>query len=274
MGPWLVILVALLAASLEPVLAKIAYRSGATPWDLLYTKSVVAALLILPLTRRCVWLTGSQRMAVVQVALLLLCTNTCLLWAVQSLPAVTVITLLSTTPALVALVNQRRGRDQLTWRFWSGFSLCFGGVGLSLGAPQPGLAYDVAGLALVALALLSSTLYRTRLEDVTKVVSPLVVSTYIFWVHGLLCWLILPPPPTSTSTIGIWLGLAAAVANVAFLYSIRRVGATNMSLFNLLQRPLVVVLASWTLNETMTGWQWLGVVLVLAGIRQAQLPRA
>ena len=47
------------------------------------------ALLILPLTRRCVWLTGGQRIAVIQVALLLLCTNS---------PVKAAVTVLSTTP--------------------------------------------------------------------------------------------------------------------------------------------------------------------------------
>jgi drug/metabolite transporter (DMT)-like permease len=269
------LLAVLLAASLEPVLARHGYRYGVDPWQLLHLKSVVACAVMLPFSGCLARLHGAQLGGVAQAALLLLFTNTCLLLAVQRLSAATVVTLLSLTPALVALTSQRRGRDRLSPRFWPGLGCCLAGVALSVGAAHDSLTGDAWGLALVTLAVLSSAAYRTRLEELC--VPPLLMSTGIFWIHGLLAgaclrpWL--SPLPPAAWPIGVWLGVAAALANLGFVFAIRQVGATTMSVFNLLQRPLVVILASLTLGEPLSGPQWLGAGLVLAGVRTAQVQR-
>ena len=67
-------------------------------------------------------------MKVASVSLLLLVTNGLTLYALRSVPAVTVVTAVTMTPAFVAIVNQRRGRDVLSSKFWLGFALCFFGV--------------------------------------------------------------------------------------------------------------------------------------------------
>ena len=119
-----------------------------------------------------------------------------MLWAVKTLPAVTVITLVTTTPAFVALVNQRKGIDKLSRKFWAGFCLCFLGVLLSTGAFLQELSGDLKGLILVALSIVSSTVYRTQLEDLTSKVPPLTVSTFIFVFNAVISWtLILPVMP-------------------------------------------------------------------------------
>ena len=275
---WIAVLAALFASSLEPVLAKVGYRGNVDPWQLLFLKNTVGAIVITPLTRKFVRVSRSELLKLLEVALLLLITSTSILWAVKRLAAVTVITLVTTTPAFVALLNQWQGRDKLNRQFWMGFGLCFAGVLLSVKAFGQEISGDGWGLALVALSIVSSTIYRTRLEVLTKKVPPLVVSTYIFWIHGLVAWLFLWPTlnplPTAAYPIGVWLGLAAAVANVAFLYAIHLVGSTNMSIFNLLQRPLVVVVAALALSEPMSASQWLGVILVVAGVKLAQVKRA
>ena len=46
------LLLTLLAASLEPVLAKLGYAWGVDPWQLLYLKSLMGALLVIPLLLR------------------------------------------------------------------------------------------------------------------------------------------------------------------------------------------------------------------------------
>ena len=275
---WVWVLAALTAASIEPILAKFGYRGDATPDQLLVMKNVVAACMILPLTRAWKWVGRSGLMKMASVSLLLLFTNTCSLIAVKYLPATTVITLVTTTPAFVALSNQWRGRDILGARYWTGFSMCFLGVALSVDALHSGpMVFHPVGFAAVAGSITSSTIYRTRLEDVTAEFKPALVSTYIFVINAVLVLLFvapfMKPIPGSMAPIGLWIGLAAAVANFAFLSAIHLVGATKMSIFDLLQRPIVLVGASLALHEVLDWTQWVGVVLVLAGVRLAKVQR-
>lgn len=60
---------------------------------------------------------------------------------------------------------------------------------------------------------------------------------------------------------------------VAFLWAIKLVGSTNMSIFNLLQRPLVIVAAALILSDPLSWIQWLGVICVFAGIPLAKVQR-
>lgn len=273
-GFW--VLVALLAASVEPILAKLGYRGSIDPWQLQMMKSLAAAAVIVPMTRRLSWVGwgGLRRMA--PVAVLLLFTSTATLLALRSVPAVLVITCITATPALVALVNQRKGRERLTWRFWTGFALAFLGVVLTL--REPALwSFHWGGMLALGAAVLSSTIYRTTLEDVTARYEPALVSSYIFLLQAPLVLLLLAPwvesIPASAYPLGLWLGIAAAAANVAFLWGLHLLGSTNMSMFNLLQRPLVILAAALILGESMAVSQWAGVLMVLVGVQLGQVRR-
>ncbi|MGE0487925.1 MAG: DMT family transporter [Vulcanimicrobiota bacterium] len=272
------VLVALLAAAIEPILAKLGYRGAATPLQLLVMKNVVAACMILPLTRAWNWVGWSGVRKMASVSLLLLFTNFCSLVAVKFLPAVTVITLVTTTPAFVALTNQRKGRDVLGRKYWFGFGLCFLGVALSIDALRNGsMVFHPVGLLAVLGSIASSTIYRTRLEDVTAEFKPALVSTYIFLINAVVSLVFvapfIDPIPMAMVPVGLWIGLAAAVANVAFLSAVHLVGATNMSIFNLLQRPMVLIAASLVLHEHLGWMQWVGIAMILAGVRIAKVVR-
>jgi drug/metabolite transporter (DMT)-like permease len=115
------------------------------------------------------------------------------------------------------------------------------------------------------------------METITKEIPPILVSTYIFLVNGAVSvFCIIPflePISPKGYGLGVWLGLAAALANVAFLYALSIVGSTNMSVFNLLQRPIVLLVAAAVLREPLTPIQIAGTVLVLVGVRFAQVKR-
>lgn len=87
------VLLALTAASLEPILVKLGYRGAVTPLQLLVMKNVVAAAVILPLTRHFRWLPPRDLGRIGSVSVLLLLTNGLTLFALSRLTAVTVITL-------------------------------------------------------------------------------------------------------------------------------------------------------------------------------------
>lgn len=269
------VLAALLGASLEPILVKLGYRAEATAWQLLALKNLVAAAVIVPLARAPKWpgLPGVLRIG--RVSVLLIVTNALSLLALTRLPAVTLMTVVATTPAAVALVARARGRVRPGARFWAAIVAALVGMALTLDVLRPGaLAFDGVGLALAFGAVASSTLYRSAMEDVTAAFGPKVVSTWVFLVNAavtsalVLPWSGLPPP--AALPMGLWIGLAAAVANVAFLVALHRIGATRISVYTLLQRPFVMVAAAVVLSEPLRWSQALGVAMVLASVHVAQ----
>ncbi|MBQ7529465.1 EamA family transporter [bacterium] len=275
---WIVIL-ALLSASIEPILVKLGYRGTVTPLQLLVMKNIVAAVVILPMTRQFRLVKYSDVFRIGSVSVLLLCTNGLTLYALRYLSAVEVITIVTTTPAVVAMSNWAMGRHALTWRFWLGFFLCFTGILLTINifnAEAMG-SHSILGYVAIFSAVISSTIYRVRMESLTADFEPPLISTWIFWINALVAilfiWPFQEPIPRESLPIGLWIGLAAAAANVAFLWAIKLVGSTNMSIFNLVQRPLVIIVAAIVLTDPLTWLQWLGVILVLAGIPLARVKK-
>lgn len=277
---WL--LLALTAASIEPIVVKLGYQTGVTPLQFLVLRNIFAAIVILILTRisgwRWRWIGLQQLRLVASVSVLLLATNGLVLYALKHVSAVIVVTAMTTTPAFVAIVNQIRGRDLLGWRFWGGFLACFFGVLLTINIfdAQTSTIHGL-GIAALALAVTCSTTYRTRMEVVTAAIEPREVSIYIFAINAALVSIVIWPwldaIPVAAVPTSAWLGAAAALANLAFLSAIKLVGSTRMSIFDMLQRPLVIIAAAFILDEPFTLLQGLGIVLVLFGVQAAKVKR-
>ncbi len=267
--------IAIIAASIEPIVVKLGYRASATPMQLLVAKNLVGALLIVPITRTWRWIGWSALAKVMAVSVLLLTTNSLTLMALKNLSAVTVITILTTAPALVALFNQQLGRDVLGTKFWIGFGMCFCGVLLGLGIKD--LSFSVLGLLQICGAVLSSTIYRVRMEDTTRELQPALVSTYMFLINGIFTLLFFAPwvgpIPAHGWVLGAWIGLAALAGNVAFVYALSLLGSTRVSIINMLQRPIIIIAAALILKESLTAPKMLGVVLVLIGVQFARVAR-
>lgn len=269
------VLAALLGASIEPILVKLGYRALASPWQLLALKNLVAAAVIVPLARAPKWPGFSGVARIGRVSVLLIVTNALSLLALTRLPAVTQMTVVATTPAAVALVARARGRTRPGWRFWVSLGAALLGMALTLDVLRPGaLAFDGVGLALAFGAVVSSTVYRSAMEDLTATYGPPVVSTWVFLVNAAVTSALVLPwaglPPRAALPMALWIGVAAAVANVAFLVALHRVGATRISVFTLLQRPFVMIAAALVLAEPLRASQIVGVAMVLAGVHLAQ----
>jgi drug/metabolite transporter (DMT)-like permease len=270
------ICIAIVAASIEPVVVKCGYASHSTPWQLLISKSIVGGLVILPLTRTFRWIGWAAFCRVFVLAALLLTTNALTLLSLTHISAVCLITIVTTTPAFVAIVNQMLGRDSLTGKFWIGFLCAFAGV--LLGLDFHDLTITSIGLLLVLGAVASSTVYRVRSETTTAELRPALVSTYIFLINAAVALCVCPfvgvhfLTPTSWM-YGSWMGLAAAAANVAFLFALSLLGSTRVSIINMLQRPLVVLAAAVILRERLNAFNVIGLVMVLAGIQLASVKR-
>ena len=268
---------ALLAASIEPIIVKFGFRGHLSPWHLFTLKSVFAAILCIAvcLLFKFKIADRGQLKKLIGASFLLIGTNLFTMFALYYISAVTVITVVTTTPALVAVLNQRRGRDQLDKLFWPGFWLSFLGVVLSIELSQ--FMVQPLGLLLMFGAVITSSVYRVQMETLTDEIPPAVASACtmaVGAVFSLLC--ILPfnlDMPPSAWYFGVWIGIAAGLANIAFLYAINTVGATRLSVITMLQRPLLIVAAALLLKEPVTMPQLVGIVLVIAGTQMARVKR-
>ena len=271
-------LLALLAASIEPIIVKMGYRGNLTPFQLLVVKTIVAGVVILPITRKFVWVKWHGIKRVASVSVLLLFNNLFTLLALQHVSVVVYLTLITTVPSFIAIINMFRGKEKIGLKFWAGFFLCFVGVLLSLNVNDfSGLKANFLGIMFVLASMLCTIIYRIRMEGVTAEFTPIIVSLYIFWINTFLVSIFFMPfagnIPKEGWYIGIWIGIAAAVANVAFLAALHLLGSTRISIFNILQRPMVMVAAAFILHEPLTWLQILGIVMVMYGVNVAKVQK-
>lgn len=265
---------AIFAASAEPIFVKLGYSAGVSPLQVFVLKNVCAALLVLPLTRAFKWVGMKNMPRLMFLAFMLFCTNGLILISLTMVPAVVVMTLVTTTPALVAIINSALGRDKLTAKFWGGFALCLLGVVLMLEVKS--LSGTPLGILAALAAVVSSSIYRVNMETATGVMKPLTISSYQFPLCAIYCIPLMFFTPELTFEaikVGAITGSAAALANVAFLSAMAMIGSTRVSIISLLQRPLLLVLAVVVLNEPASIWQILGIVLTIAGVQIAQVKR-
>jgi drug/metabolite transporter (DMT)-like permease len=271
--------ICIVSSSIEPVLAKIGYRYFVTPCQLLILRFLVGGIVVLPLVKRYRWIGWKNTMSLLWLGLLLIITCGLVLVALKYLTAVIVITIITSTPAFVAIVNQMLGKEIVSRKFWIGFLLCFIGILLSLEihrGTSNSANFNMIGLLCAFGSVILSTIYRTKLDDATRMFPPMQVSTYMFIMDGVIGLFFLPivwPLSGKTWIIGTVIGIAAAVANISFLLAIYFIGSTRMSVIGLLQRPIVIVCAALILKEPLSAVQITGIILVIAGIQMAKVTK-
>jgi drug/metabolite transporter (DMT)-like permease len=277
-NPYFWVIVCLISSSIEPIVVKIGYRSAITPFQLLFIKAIIGGIAIIPLTGRWRLFRMKDVKPFAIATVLFTVTSAFLLLALKYLSAVMVITIITTTPALVALINQRRGREHLQKSFWTGFFLCMAGILLTLEINRPGaFLMDLRGVLFVFASVFTSALYRTRMDDLTREFTPFTSSMYIFTLNAVLVTILFGPwvgsIPPATWPLGAAIGIAGAIANVGFLAALHLLGSTRISVIGILQRPLVIIAVAVILKESLTALQILGIILVLAGIQLASVRR-
>lgn len=267
-----------LASSIEPIAVKIGYAQAADPIHLLLIKAITGAVFMVPMTGRWNQLSMPIIRRYLPAGLYFAITTVFVFMALKFLPAVMVITVSTSTPALVTLINQARGREQVGGIFWTGFLLCVVGNALTLEFGATGAsAYNLPGVLCALASVFFSALYRTSMDDLTREFTPRTSSLIIYLLNAgimaLACLPWLPTIPAGLIPLGTLIGFAGAVANIAFLTALHLLGSTRISIVSILQRPLVILAVALILKEPL-GWsQVLGMIMVLTGIRLAGVKR-
>lgn len=263
----------LLGSSLEPVLIKLV-RPDISPLSLIVLKSLVGSALIIPFHGRLKKLRKCDVISVIHVSLLAFVTNALIFLSLQSIPATTLITIITTTPLLVALLNHKKGNYKISFQFVLAFFAVFAGVLLTLEVMVKDVAFTFNfGVGIALLSVLTSAFYRLKMDSLTQVIDPFVVSTALFTFTGIfsLCLLPMVEIPQKLIPFGLWLGFAGVVANISFLYAIKHLGSTRVSVFSLIQRPLAVIMGAFLLREIISPLQILGMSFIFTGIYFARM---
>lgn len=264
---------ALVAASVEPIVAKFAFKDQITAIQLIVLKAGLGGAVLFPFIFTKL-LDRATLLRLVPVGILLFATNSLTLFALSQISVVLLITIVTTTPALVGIANSILGRDELSRKYWLGFVLCFVGIVMTL--EYRDLAVNTWGLVSAFAAALSSTIYRVRMEIICEKQAPVEAAGITYFVQGLITLAFLPfamPFPKESFYFGAWIGISAALANIAFVSALNLVGSTRVSVLTMIQRPLLIVAAAMFLKESVNTYQIVGIILVMVGIQLAEVKR-
>lgn len=241
---------------------------------LMVLKSLAASVLAIPLYGRLKTLDRSDLIPLLQVSALAFITNNLLFLALKSIPATTLITIITTTPLLVAITNHFRGRTRLSLKFAIAFFGVFLGVLLTFEVLNKENVFTInQGIGFAFLSVITSALYRLKMDSLTQQIQPLTVSITLFAMNGAMSLIMLPfiKIPTKVIPFGIWLGFAGILANIAFLFAIKHLGSTRVSVLSVLQRPLAVLFGVFLLKEFVSLPQIIGMIMIFLGIYFANM---
>lgn len=266
---------ALVASSVEPLVVKLGFRGSATAFQFLILKLVLGGLFIAPIYRHLVWVGKENFKSLLTVSCFFIFNYLFIFYSLTTISATVLITVITSTPAVVAIINQFRAKEIAGPKFWTGFLICFLGIMLTidiLNTAKNNL--EPVGLMLAFLSVGTSALYRTNMDSLTKRVKPITISAYIFLINacvGLLFVTWIGQVESKTWQFAAWIGFAGAIANVAFISALNLIGSTRLSILTVLQRPLVIILAALVLKEPLSYYQIVGILMVLIGVQMAKV---
>jgi len=286
----LIIILAVLSASIEPIIVKLGYNNfkNINPLEIIVVKNLVGSFIFIIITifnyfilKKFRLLKLKEILEISKVAFLLLFTTSMTIVSLKFIPAIIMLTIYATTPLFVALANSLiKKTEKIDIKFFIGFVLALIGVSLTIGLYKFSLlnltrSSNLLGIFLAFLGVLSSTTYRTTLDYLTNKYTPFVVSNYIFLINGIFIFLFVFPfvfkdLQLGSILVGIYGGIAGSIANIAFLYALNILGSTNVSLLNMLNQPTVILLSAIILKENLYLYQIVGIVLTIVGINIAK----
>lgn len=193
--------------------------------------------------------------------------------------------ILNTSIAFWAMILGAKLLHDEPLNFWRLFGLCLGiiGVAITMGGTQDSqwlyaILVIIAG-AIYALATIYAKTFLKNLDASQITCAMMIISTLL-----LLNYIIATGEPIpNTMTTMNWVYVAALVLLctilpfVIFFHLLPQIGAGNVSLVNIITPPLTVLLDLLWLQQMITLYQLLGMVIIMIGlalINQQKLYRA
>jgi len=267
----LFVMLAILASSIEPIVVKFGYTASLNTFELLSMKLILGGLFMSPLYLKLKKIKLVYLAEIILLATIFTTTYILIYLALKKINASTLITIITTIPVFVAIINKIKGKILLEANFWFGFFIILIGIVLSVKLFDLNTNnFSLISILYAFLSVLCSAIYRTRMDLITKKINPYLVSSYLFLINlcfGLIILFFLRKHNFYSSwPILTWLGFSSAIANIAFIKAIHLLGSTKTSILTLLQRPLVIIISAILLKEALTIMQIIGISLVIIGV--------
>jgi drug/metabolite transporter (DMT)-like permease len=278
--PWFALLVLLAGSSfgLVSTVMKFAYRYGFTVQDVTDGQYLIAAVLLWGITL--VWprgkrVTNQQWLLLGALGLAGAGTSYAYYRALTLLPASLAIVLLFQFSWIVLLMDILVTRRLPSLQKWLGVVMITVGTILAVGLLQGGLGSFplwAVGLGVLSALFYSCTLYLSAYVKTES--SPALRSAITVTVSTIAICCIFPPSSSMVHALprGLWVwGLLAAlfsqvIPNLLMLIAIPRTGGRMAGVLGSIELPVAVLVAHVMLNEVISLAQWIGVILILAGI--------
>lgn len=209
-------------------------------------------------------------------------------WSLQHTTATKGVLLYTTSPAMVALIEEAAGRRRLSLAAAAGIVLATIGVAVIVteGAPDRLRSFDFnigdLGFLIAALSWAIYSLLLRNSEVVTLGGIGFFTLTALFGaLVNLPFWLIegrthghLPHGVEAWTSIGLIVAISSILSFLSYQYSVRQVGPAQAAMFMYLLPVFGVALAALFLGEAVAAYHFAGSALVIGGVVIATLARA
>ena len=204
-------------------------------------------------------------------------------FAVSLTTAATVALMFGTLPIFVALIAVAFGLERPRPRHWVATVVSFLGVGLVAAGASSGISGDLGGILLGLGASVTWAAYSVAMEPLMQRYSPYRISAFML-LAGSIPLLVTAAVQLAEQDWGalgplVWacfvysLFFSLVVTNIMWFTAIDRVGAARASLYANLQPFLGAFFALVVLSEEMSLLQFVGGIVIGAGILLAREAR-
>jgi drug/metabolite transporter (DMT)-like permease len=195
--------------------------------------------------------------------------------SLSKIPASIAVILLFQFTWMTQIVHMKREKTRLSKNHWLGLgSILFGTIFSSGFHLDDLIGLNILGVLLGLCAAISYTATLFISETVATDVTPLLRSSLLATGQMLFIFIIFPPTFLFSGALEqglwMWIGLLGMIGIVitTFTYNkgIPHIGSGLAGILGSIELPIVLVLASTVLKESVLTTQWLGVGFILLGI--------
>jgi drug/metabolite transporter (DMT)-like permease len=190
--------------------------------------------------------------------------------------AATVALIFGTMPVLTGLFAWAGGIERLHGRFWLAAAACFGGVALVAVGAKGGISGNIWGYLLALLGAVTWAAYSVAIAPLMTRYTASRLSAYALTIGSIpllaVGWRQLSSQDYGSLPALVWVAYAFAVlgplfvTNLLWFNAIDRVGPSRAALYTNLQPFLGAIFALLILSESITRLQFVGGLLIAAGI--------
>jgi len=275
-----------LSIAIGPNLARLAYDDGADVLAVMVLRglAMVAICAVILLTRGMPLLPG-RTVAVLcglsGVAFALMSYG--YFSAVQFIPVGLAVVVYFIHPMIVSVIAHLRGITIMSMRhlvcgvaILAGLAICVGADPIALATNDGilGLILAVTAAIAVSAMILINAQAIPKSDPVTVNALMVAVTTVIFVGFAVMpgSGFSLPAGPGGWSA-SAGVGISFTVGLLSFFYAVKMIGAVRATMITSLQPVFATLFASRMLDEFLTGWQWLGIVIVVGALVMRDLDK-